>query len=213
MQRIMNDLFRDIIRRPQLAVMYMRNLGHRLGASGTKLENTIQGLKDSLKIVSDSKFKYWEFDVRESLDGILFVFHDDYIFLNGERINTCLLQMSQIILAGKEIGIEIPTLNQVITELEKRVEPVMIEIKELISDHCRAEIIDLVSGREGWKLMATPERFNDSFPFESRNRWRELASQKEVKLVRVGRHRAQLFRFSDSALGRLYLYPRWFFGI
>ena len=61
--------------------------------------------------------------------------------------------------------------------------------------------------------MATPERFNDSFPSESRNRWRELASQKEVKLVRVGRHRAQLFRFSDFALGRLYLYPRWFFGI
>ena len=57
----------------------MHNLGHRLGASGTKLENTIQGLKDSSKIVSDSKFKYWEFDVRESSDGILFVFHDDDI--------------------------------------------------------------------------------------------------------------------------------------
>lgn len=57
----------------------MRNLGHRLGASGTKLENTIQGLHDSLKIVSDSKFRYWEFDVRESADGTLFVFHDDDI--------------------------------------------------------------------------------------------------------------------------------------
>lgn len=193
--------------------MHMRNLGHRLGASGTKFENTIQGLQDSFKNVSDSKFKYWEFDVRESSDSTLFVFHDDDIRLKGEQIKTRFLKMNEIILAGKEIGIDIPTLEQVISELEKRFEPVMIEIKELISDECRAELIDLVSGRENWKLMATPERFNDSFPYVDRNRWRELVSQKDVKLVRVGRHRIQLFRFSDSPLGRLYLYPRWFFGL
>ena len=60
--------------------------------------------------------------------------------------------------------------------------------------------------------MATPERFDKSFPINGRNRWIEMASLKDVKLVRVGRHRAQLFRFSDSILGRLYLYPKWLFG-
>tara|TARA_X000000368_G_scaffold403993_1_gene379557 strand:+ start:587 stop:1162 length:576 start_codon:yes stop_codon:yes gene_type:complete len=191
----------------------MRNLGHRLGASGTKLENTIQGLHDSLKIVSDSKFRYWEFDVRESADGTLFVFHDDDICLKGKRIETRLLKMDEIISAGEEIDISIPTLEQVISELEQREEPVMIEIKELISDECRVEIIDLVAGRKSWKLMATPERFDRSFPVHGRDRWREMASRKDVKLVRVGRHRAQLFRLSDSALGRLYLHPKWLFGL
>lgn len=191
----------------------MRNLGHRLGASGTKLENTIKGLHDSLKIVSDSKFRYWEFDVRESADGTLFVFHDDDICLKGKRIETRFLEMDEIISAGEEIDISIPTLEQVISELEQREEPVMIDIKELISDECRVEIINLVAGRKSWKLMATPERFNRSFPVHGRDRWREMASRKDVKLVRVGRHRAQLFRLSNSALGRLYLYPKWLFGL
>lgn len=191
----------------------MRNLGHRLGASGTKLENTIQGLNESLKLVSHSNFRYWEFDVRESADGVLFVFHDDHIRLKGKYIETRLLGMNEIILAGEEIHISIPTFDQVISELEQREEPVMVEIKELISDQCRAEIIESVAGRKNWKLMATPERFERSYPADGRNRWREMANAKNVKLVRVGRHRVQLFRFSNHALGRLYLYPKWLFGL
>ncbi len=191
----------------------MRNLGHRLGASGTRLENTIQGLHDSLKIVSDSKFRYWEFDVRESADGTLFVFHDDDISLKGQSTETRFLEMDDIILAGKEIGISIPTLDQVISELEQREEPVMIEIKELMTDKCRAKIFDSITGKKSWKLMATPERFYKSFPIEDRNRWRDMANRKDVKLVRVGRHRIELFRFSYHALGRLYLYPKWLFGL
>ena len=64
----------------------MRNLGHRLGASGTKMENTIDGLMNSLEQVDNRKFKYWEFDIRESLDGIIFVFHDGQILADGELI-------------------------------------------------------------------------------------------------------------------------------
>ncbi|RPG72429.1 MAG: hypothetical protein CBD52_002635 [Euryarchaeota archaeon TMED192] len=190
----------------------MRNLGHRLGASGTKLENTVQGLHNSLKIVSDSNFRYWEFDVRESADGTLFVFHDDDMWLKGKLIETRLLEMGEIISAGEEIGIRIPTLDEVMSELEQREEPVMVDIKEIMTDECRVEIIDLVVGKKCWKLMATPKRFENSFPVKDRDRWREMASQKGVKLVRVGRHRVQLFRFSDSALGRLFLYPKWLFG-
>ena len=55
----------------------MNNSGHRLGASGTRLENTVEGLRNAIDNTKDSKFKYWEFDIRESIDGIVFVFHDD----------------------------------------------------------------------------------------------------------------------------------------
>ena len=55
----------------------MKNTGHRLGASGTKLENTIEGLRESIENLDGKKFKYWEFDIRESKDGIVFVYHDD----------------------------------------------------------------------------------------------------------------------------------------
>jgi hypothetical protein len=55
----------------------MKNSGHRLGASGTNLENTIQGLRNSIDNLDEKKFRYWEFDIRESIDGVVFVFHDD----------------------------------------------------------------------------------------------------------------------------------------
>ena len=42
----------------------MKNLGHRLGASGTKLENTLEGLLGSFELVSDRRFRYWEFDIK-----------------------------------------------------------------------------------------------------------------------------------------------------
>ncbi len=51
----------------------MKNSGHRLGTSGTPTENTIEGLQSSIANVSRSDFRYWEFDVRESSDGKVFV--------------------------------------------------------------------------------------------------------------------------------------------
>ena len=59
----------------------MKNSGHRLGASGTNLENTVQGLRNSIENIDEKKFRYWEFDIRESIDGVVFVFHDDLICL------------------------------------------------------------------------------------------------------------------------------------
>lgn len=49
----------------------MKNSGHRLGASGTNLENTIQGLRNSIDNLDEKKFRYWEFDIRESIDGVV----------------------------------------------------------------------------------------------------------------------------------------------
>ena len=137
----------------------MRNLGHRLGASGTKMENTIDGLMDSLEQVDNRKFKYWEFDIRESLDGIIFVFHDDQILADGELIETAKLNFSEIMKAGEDLGVKIPTFSEVVEILGDRKEDVMVEVKELRTDAARRTVITEISSKPNWKLMATPTRF------------------------------------------------------
>ena len=141
----------------------MNNSGHRLGASGTRLENTIEGLRNAIDNTKNPKFKYWEFDIRESIDGIVFVFHDDNIEKNGELVEIAKMTFSDILDAGESLDIKIPTFNEIVNELEGRKEKVMVEIKEVFSDGARMEIIQSLSKLENWKLMATPERFEKSF--------------------------------------------------
>ena len=111
----------------------MKNSGHRLGASGTNLENTVQGLRNSIENIDEKKFRYWEFDIRESIDGVVFVFHDDLIELNGELIEISKMTFLEIKTAGEYLDILIPTFEEVVIELEERKERVMVEIKEIFS--------------------------------------------------------------------------------
>ena len=191
----------------------MKNSGHRLGASGTNLENTVQGLRNSMENIDEKKFKYWEFDIRESIDGVVFVFHDDLIELNGELIEISKMTFLEIKNAGECLDILIPTFEEVVSELEERKERVMVEIKEIFSDRARNEIINRVSELDNWKIMATPERFEKSFPKESRDFWDEELKKAKVELVRVGRHRIELFRASKSRLRWMIAKPKWLFGL
>ena len=190
----------------------MKNLGHRLGASGTKLENTIEGLLGSTGLVSDRRFKYWEFDTRESSDGILFVFHDDLILKEGNLIPTKDMKFDEIYQTGLSLGIKIPKFKDVIKELKNRSEKTMIEIKYVNSDSCRDEIFNSVADRHNWMLMSTPSRFIDSFPDESREYRRNRARELDLKLVRVGRHKIDLFRASNSRAMWRFAKIKWFFG-
>ena len=191
----------------------MRNTGHRLGASGTNLENTIQGLKNKINNLEDKNFKYWEFDIRESSDGVIFVFHDDVIKLDNELVEISKMSFLEIKEAGRKLDISIPTFEEVVTELEKRKEKVMIEIKEIFSDEAKYELIKRTSDHENWKIMATPERFEKSFPKDSRDFWAEQIRNANIKLVRVGRHRVDLFRASKSYVKWLIAKPKWLFGL
>jgi len=190
----------------------MNNSGHRLGASGTRLENTVEGLRNAIDNTKDSKFKYWEFDIRESIDGIVFVFHDDTIDINGELFEIAKMTFSDILEAGESLEIKIPTFNEIVNELEGRKEKVMVEIKEVFSDGARMEIIQSLSKLENWKLMVTPERFEKSFPKDSRTHWSEEISNSGIELVRVGRHRVNLFKAAESRLGWIFAGPKWLFG-
>ena len=191
----------------------MKNSGHRLGASGTNLENTVQGLRNSIENIDEKNFKYWEFDIRESIDGVVFVFHDDLIELNGELIEISKMTFLEIKNAGEYLDILIPTFEEVVIELEERKERVMVEIKEIFSDQARNEIINRISELDNWKIMATPERFEKSFPKESRDFWDEELKKAKVELVRVGRHRIELFRASKSRLRWMIAKPKWLFGL
>ena len=191
----------------------MKNLGHRLGASGTILENTIEGFSKSLDLVSDKRFKYWEFDVRESSDRVLLAFHDDRINVNGKMIEIKELSFEEISNAGTSMRINIPTFKQIIEALKDRDERVMIEIKNVHSDNGRDDLLRSVSGNGNWMLMSTPERFIESFPSENRDLWNIRARELGVKLVRVGRHRIDLFKASKNRIAWYYAKPKWFFGI
>ena len=61
--------------------------------------------------------------------------------------------------------------------------------------------------------MATPKRFEMSFPTEIRNYWAERFDKSGVKLVRVGRHRIDLFKASKSKLKWNFARPSWLFGL
>lgn len=191
----------------------MKNSGHRLGASGTPNENTIEGLKSSLDNPSRRDFRYWEFDIRESSDGKVFVFHDDAIMSDGSYSETAEMPFELIRKAGLQLGISIPLFSDVCQHLRNRKEPVMVEIKHLESDKARSEVLETISKMKNWKAMATPMRFASSFPERTRNDWGSRFESAGVELVRVGRHRLNLFSSSKTRSGWIFAQPRWLFGL
>ena len=82
----------------------MPNLGHRLGGMGPGSGNTIKSLQATVGKVSDPHFLYWEFDVHESVDGILFVYHDDDIEIDGEMVLVKNVEMQRLKIAGEQLG-------------------------------------------------------------------------------------------------------------
>jgi len=193
-------------------ILLSKNLGHRLGASGTKLENTLQAIEGTIQHVNKSDFKYWEFDVQETADGVLIVFHDDCISYDTSEICIKEIQYEEMVDYSKKLGIRIPKFSEVYNILKVRNEPVMIEIKNLFSERAREEIFSSLVNRENWKLMATPMRFLESFPEDIRPRWRQYANQNDIHFVRVGRHNIDLFKSEQSRFGWMFAKPKWLFG-
>ena len=87
-------------------------------------------------------FRYWEFDIRESSDGIVFVFHDDTIDVGGNtpRPHRYHSRRSR---GRVRRGISIPLFSEVCEELDDSPEMVMVEIKHLSSEE---------PGPRSWKL-------------------------------------------------------------
>jgi len=191
----------------------MKNSGHRLGATGTITENTIEGLMRFTGNPSRGDFRYWEFDIQESSDGIVFVFHDDSITTNGSPSDTSEMTFTAIREAGLQKGISIPLFSEVCDQLGDREELVMVEIKHLETEQARSEVLGTISKMANSKAMATPIRFAKSFPDDVRNEWGSKFESAGVELVRVGRHRVNLFHACKTRKGWFFAQPRWLFGL
>ncbi|MBT5613275.1 MAG: hypothetical protein HOJ64_00175 [Euryarchaeota archaeon] len=176
------------------------------------MENTLQGLRNSLHLVSNPRFKYWEFDIHESKDNILFLFHDDIIGINNSTEELKYMKFIDIKAAGIKNNINIPTLDEIVLELFPRSEKIIIEIKNIMSDKCRTKIIETVSSIPNCKIMITPNRFDVVFPSENRDYWHNEFNRNSIKLIMVGRHKVDMFKTSNTFLGKYLLNPKWFFG-
>ena len=109
------------------------------------------------------------------------------------------LTFEQIVESGSQSGVSIPSLADVVSELQERDELVMIEIKNLMSDQARQDLIDVTQGRSKWNLMSSIRRFEKSFP-KNRKYWHEKMNLAGSKLVLIRRHEIDLFASSRNFL-------------
>ena len=110
------------------------------------------------------------------------------------------------------MGIEIPTLAEVVDILKNRPEPTMIEIKNLMTDQARQTMINTASERPDWKLMASLTRFQKSFPKQTRQHWHSEIKKAGTKFVRVREHDIDLFRATRTWLTLSFNRLKWKFG-
>ena len=103
---------------------------------------------------------------------------------------------------GMKNGIDIPTLDAIVAILSNRFEPVMIEIKNLLTDSARKKIIDVTAERSNWQLIASIDRFLTSFPRRSRKFWHTQAKNVGTSVYRIRRHDIDLF-YSSRTIAHL----------
>jgi len=188
-----------------------KNLGHRLGGDIYKPENTLYAYKRVIKSFIDKKeFKDVEFDVRETKDNKLVVFHDSKIsrVVPKSKHN---LQVLKNILKKKsfdEIRIKdltqdelsklnlaynakIPTLKEVLDVSTKWhvKKPIHVEIKSLHSDKARYDLIktaSLYKKNLDISFLAFRKNFYNSFPLPQR--WVKLFQKEGLKVYQIDKY-------------------------
>lgn len=139
------------------------NWGHRLYDLDHPAtpENSLASLKLGLDYQYHERFKYWEFDVIESLDGELFVFHDATERKTIKRLcpnaPEWLKKKSIYELTSQQIRSltlmdsheHIPTFSEVLESFKQHhnliVRPIKIEIKKLLSQAAKLHIVQITS--------------------------------------------------------------------
>ena len=193
-----------------LSVLNSQNLGHRLGGDIYKPENTLFSYNKALKLQKKKSFVYVEFDVRETKDGELIIFHDSTIKRlvpknshnlrvlkkhlkkkKFERIyikDLTLSEISHLLLQKKA---HIPTLKEVLEasikwKLKK---PMHIEIKQLDSDKARYKLVELITQynkKIDISIIAFRKYFYKSFPFSPR--WIQLFKEKGIEAYQIDKY-------------------------
>ena len=191
--------------------LYSKNLGHRLGGDIYEPENTLFSYKKALKELQKKEdFLYVEFDIRESKDGKIVVFHDSKIARmtpqsrenmdvlsrilkkkRFEKIRIKDLTFNEIVGLSLKKETKIPTLKEVLDasiqwNLKK---PMHIEVKSLMTDQARYHLIQLIqkyASELDISLVAFQKNFAKSFPFPPR--WIKLLQNANIEAYQIDKH-------------------------
>lgn len=179
------------------------NIGHRLGEKTIKgRENTITRLNANWKHQPESKFKYWEFDINETLDGKVVVHHDRDFGLKGDKDLIRKMTLAEI----RQQFPFVPTLRQVLNRIKKlnetsdiKSKPVRCEIKRLVSDKGRYSAIYLMEKfREetgiDTQFIAFKSHFKKSFPKKVRVTWAKRYKMHNFKVLNIRSKKKNLFK-------------------
>ena len=154
------------------------NTGHRLGGDISKFpDNTLEALRDSFQKGEHLKksWKYIEFDLNETKDNVIVVFHDRKVKKRaiGKLKKFKIINVNHSHFKDKLIKkcCKVPTFQEVMAEIDKLnyTGKVMIEFKHLHSNKARQEVLDTVDlyrkkGKMKISYLAFPTAFRRTFP-------------------------------------------------
>ena len=186
----------------------MGNLGHRLGeVDKTHKENTIERFKSNFKYMLLDDYKYVEFDINETFDNELIVFHDRDFKKYGDKRKVRDLFLKEI----KETYPFIPTLDELFDVISmyydehkfSTLRPVRIEIKRLISPLGRSKAIEKAgklreSISESVDFIAFRSHWKKSFPKKTRHHWEEAFHARGFHIWNVKNKKKCLFKSKSS---------------
>jgi len=125
-------------------------VGHR-GAKTYEIENTLESYKKAIELGANAI----ELDVRKSNDGKIIVIHDDNlkrVFGKDISVNeTTLIELRQL------TGDKIPTLEEALQFIDKKVERILVELKEVGYENKVLEIIRKENLNEGVIIVSFHE--------------------------------------------------------
>ena len=194
-----------------------QNLGHRMGGDVFKPENTLYCYEKALAELQHSpEFHYVELDIQETKDGEIVVFHDTKSLrrlVPKSPENMAVLKPLLGVKKFTEIGIsdltlaqvqgltlaenaKIPTLQMVLDASVrwKLRKPMLIEIKSLHTDTCRAQMISLVASyRDRLKVdfLAFPAAFRSAFPDPFR--WKHALKKHDFRVYTARKPKTDRF--------------------
>lgn len=122
------------------------SIGHRIGGHiPGQIDNTLKAFKAALPLQSHKCFGVWEFDVNQTKDGHLVLWHN--IKNNGKHIKDIYLN---------QLPSYVPTIWEFLSEIKKSkiIKPMAIDLKYINSSYW-GEIVDFADKLTGLKIGVT----------------------------------------------------------
>jgi hypothetical protein len=175
----------------------MKNIGHRGGSKElVGEENTITRVAANLKYQHLEAYKYLEFDIVETLDNELIVFHDRDFKRFGDKRLVSEVSMNEI----RSLYSFIPKMSELVEFLSKTPtsKPILVEIKRIKSDIARLNLVKMILSLRNLvnveiNCMAFRSHWKKSFPKATRESYRKEFNTFGIKVYNVKNKKQDLF--------------------